>query len=210
MAPDPTGARQVQVRAQARCCSSRELAICDVRIPWVARHFGCKTLAQYTFLQFGVATGAAKVGRCSNRANLVKTSICAYCARAMRQRLPQRMSATVRLSLLGSQFGPKITTPSHGRPTTSPAASSRLKPGTVTRSASSMTKSVGRFNLAGIVRGPFQSAGLGYWMDRAYEGRGLASAAVRALVETGREALGLHRIEASTLLHTRPGSHGFF
>lgn len=24
---------------------------------------------------------------------------------------------------------------------------------------------VGRFNLAAIVRGPFQSAGLGYWMD---------------------------------------------
>jgi ribosomal-protein-alanine N-acetyltransferase len=60
---------------------------------------------------------------------------------------------------------------------------------------------VGRFNLAGIVRGPFQSAGLGYWMDRAYEGRGLASAAVWALVEAGREVLGLHRIEASTLLH---------
>jgi ribosomal-protein-alanine N-acetyltransferase len=59
---------------------------------------------------------------------------------------------------------------------------------------------VGRFNLAGIVRGPFQSAGLGYWMDSAYAGRGLASAAVQALVETGREELGLHRIEASTLL----------
>jgi ribosomal-protein-alanine N-acetyltransferase len=60
---------------------------------------------------------------------------------------------------------------------------------------------VGRFNLTGIVRGPFQSAGLGYWIDGEYAGRGLASAAVRAIIETARDELGLHRIEASTLLH---------
>lgn len=60
---------------------------------------------------------------------------------------------------------------------------------------------VGRFNLAGIVRGPFQSAGLGYWVDADYAGRGLASAAVQAIVATARGELGLHRVEASTLLH---------
>lgn len=60
---------------------------------------------------------------------------------------------------------------------------------------------VGRFNLAGVVRGPFQSAGLGYCVDSAHAGRGLASAAVQAIVEIARDELGLHRIEASTLLH---------
>jgi ribosomal-protein-alanine N-acetyltransferase len=60
---------------------------------------------------------------------------------------------------------------------------------------------VGRFNVAGIVRGPFQSAGLGYWVDSACAGRGLASAAVQVIVETARAELGLHRLEASTLLH---------
>jgi ribosomal-protein-alanine N-acetyltransferase len=60
---------------------------------------------------------------------------------------------------------------------------------------------VGRFNLSGIVRGPFQSAGLGYWVDSNYAGRGLASAAVQTIVETARDVLGLHRLEASTLLH---------
>lgn len=60
---------------------------------------------------------------------------------------------------------------------------------------------VGRFNVAGIARGPFQSAGLGYWVDSTYAGRGLASAAVQVIVETARDELGLHRIEASTLLH---------
>lgn len=59
---------------------------------------------------------------------------------------------------------------------------------------------VGRFNLAGIVRGPFQSSSLGYWVDSSYTGRGLASSAVQAIIDTAREDLGLHRIEASTLL----------
>lgn len=60
---------------------------------------------------------------------------------------------------------------------------------------------VGRFNLAGVSRGPFQSAGLGYWIDRDHQGRGLASAAVHAIVTAAREELGLHRVEASTLVH---------
>jgi ribosomal-protein-alanine N-acetyltransferase len=60
---------------------------------------------------------------------------------------------------------------------------------------------VGRFNVAGIVRGPFQSAGLGYWVDSEYAGRGVASAAVRRIVAVARDELGLHRLEASTLLH---------
>jgi ribosomal-protein-alanine N-acetyltransferase len=60
---------------------------------------------------------------------------------------------------------------------------------------------VGRFNVAGIVRGPFQSAGLGYWFDSEYAGRALASAAVQRIVDMARNELGLHRLEASTLLH---------
>src|SRR5512134_1651246 len=43
---------------------------------------------------------------------------------------------------------------------------------------------VGRFNLAGIVRGPFQSAGLGYWVDSNYAGRGLASTTSSAIHDT--------------------------
>ncbi|WP_218713984.1 GNAT family N-acetyltransferase [Arthrobacter sp. BF1] len=59
---------------------------------------------------------------------------------------------------------------------------------------------VGRFNLAGIVRGPFQTSILSYWVDGRYTGRGLACAAVQAIIESARADLGLHRIEASTLL----------
>lgn len=62
-------------------------------------------------------------------------------------------------------------------------------------------KVVGRFNIGGVSRGPFQSAGLGYWVDKDYLGQGLASAAVRAIVTQARDRLGLHRLEASTLVH---------
>ncbi|WP_248305547.1 GNAT family protein [Agromyces sp. H66] len=60
---------------------------------------------------------------------------------------------------------------------------------------------VGRFTLSGIVRGPFRSANLGYWVDAARTGHGLASAAVAAMVGIARDELGLHRIQAATLTH---------
>lgn len=63
------------------------------------------------------------------------------------------------------------------------------------------TDIVGRMTLSGIVRGPFQSASVGYWIDAELTGRGLASAVLRAAVDLARDDLGLHRLEASTLVH---------
>ncbi|MDD1476723.1 GNAT family N-acetyltransferase [Arthrobacter sp. H16F315] len=60
---------------------------------------------------------------------------------------------------------------------------------------------VGLMTLSGIVRGPFLSANLGYWVDEGYGGRGIGSAAVACAVESAREALGLHRLQAATLRH---------
>jgi ribosomal-protein-alanine N-acetyltransferase len=59
----------------------------------------------------------------------------------------------------------------------------------------------GRITLNGIVRGPFQSCTVGYWLSAADNGRGLASAALGHLRHLAFEELGLHRIEAGTLLH---------
>ncbi|MFI5061548.1 MAG: GNAT family N-acetyltransferase [Actinomycetales bacterium] len=61
----------------------------------------------------------------------------------------------------------------------------------------------GLLNLTSIVRGPFQSAMVGYWLDRDHTGRGLASAALSAVIEVARDDYGLHRIQAATLLHNR-------
>ena len=60
---------------------------------------------------------------------------------------------------------------------------------------------IGRMTLSGIVRGPFQSANVGYWVDKEHAGAGLASAALGHLIAHSRDELGLHRIQASTLLH---------
>src|SRR5215472_661505 len=60
---------------------------------------------------------------------------------------------------------------------------------------------VGRVNLNDIVRGAFCSCHLGYWLNQADNGRGLATAAVREIVDVGFTELRLHRIQAGTLPH---------
>ncbi|MET8942863.1 GNAT family N-acetyltransferase [Streptomyces sp. NPDC004542] len=58
----------------------------------------------------------------------------------------------------------------------------------------------GTITLSSIVLGPFRSSYLGYWIAADRQGRGLATAAVRAVCRVARETVGLHRIEATTLL----------
>jgi ribosomal-protein-alanine N-acetyltransferase len=60
---------------------------------------------------------------------------------------------------------------------------------------------IGRITLNSIIRGAFQSASIGYWVAQADCGRGVATAAVEALVRIGFDDLGLHRIQGETLVH---------
>ncbi|WP_117211429.1 GNAT family N-acetyltransferase [Allorhizocola rhizosphaerae] len=60
---------------------------------------------------------------------------------------------------------------------------------------------IGRITLNGIVYGPFQSCSMGYWVGEAHNGRGVATAAVRAIIRVAFEELGLHRVQAETLPH---------
>ncbi|ANJ28997.1 acetyltransferase [Agromyces aureus] len=59
---------------------------------------------------------------------------------------------------------------------------------------------IGRMNLSDVVRGAFQNANLGYWIDGEYTGRGLATTAVGVALHAARRA-GLHRVQAGTLVH---------
>ncbi|MFD6341716.1 GNAT family N-acetyltransferase [Streptomyces sp. NPDC060131] len=59
---------------------------------------------------------------------------------------------------------------------------------------------VGEATLHNIALGPFRSANLGYWIDAAYTGRGLATRAVEEVCRTARDELGLHRVEAAAVL----------
>lgn len=60
---------------------------------------------------------------------------------------------------------------------------------------------IGAITLTGIVRGPFLSGNLGYWVDRDFNGRGIGTAAVAFAIETARNGLGLHRLQSATLRH---------
>ncbi|MYT27328.1 MULTISPECIES: GNAT family protein [unclassified Streptomyces] len=58
----------------------------------------------------------------------------------------------------------------------------------------------GAITLSQITYGPLRSASVGYWIDAGQLRRGLASAALRAVCAVADRELGLHRLEAGTLL----------
>jgi [ribosomal protein S5]-alanine N-acetyltransferase len=60
---------------------------------------------------------------------------------------------------------------------------------------------VGRITLSGIVRGPLLSCSVGYWVGEAHNGHGFATRAVAEVKRIAFDELGLHRIQAETLLH---------
>ncbi|MFE4262364.1 GNAT family N-acetyltransferase [Streptomyces sp. NPDC056883] len=57
---------------------------------------------------------------------------------------------------------------------------------------------VGGINLQNIVRGPLLSGSIGYWIDEAWAGKGLATAALHEVCRIARDEEGLHRLEAGT------------
>ncbi|MEU7636189.1 MULTISPECIES: GNAT family N-acetyltransferase [unclassified Streptomyces] len=59
---------------------------------------------------------------------------------------------------------------------------------------------VGSITLSQITYGPLRSASVGYWIDVGHLRRGLAAAALRAVCEAADRDLGLHRLEAGTLV----------
>ena len=57
---------------------------------------------------------------------------------------------------------------------------------------------VGRITISGIVRGPFHSGNVGYWLAEEAAGRGVATTALGELVLRAFGDLNLHRLQAST------------
>jgi ribosomal-protein-alanine N-acetyltransferase len=58
----------------------------------------------------------------------------------------------------------------------------------------------GRVTVTNVARGPFCSGSLGYWVAADQAGRGLATRAVRTVVDDCFTTQGLHRLEAATLV----------
>lgn len=58
---------------------------------------------------------------------------------------------------------------------------------------------VGRVTLGKVIRGPFQNAFLGYWIDVERQGEGLVTEAVGAVLRFAFGPLGLHRVQAGVM-----------
>jgi ribosomal-protein-alanine N-acetyltransferase len=61
----------------------------------------------------------------------------------------------------------------------------------------------GEITLSSIQRGPFQNAFVGYWVDKAVAGHGLAPEATVAVLRFAFEELALHRIEVAIVPRNR-------
>lgn len=63
---------------------------------------------------------------------------------------------------------------------------------------------IGSVTFQNIVRGPFLSCQIGYKLDSAFRGQGLAEEAVRAALFLLKEKTDLHRVEALTDINNAP------
>ena len=62
----------------------------------------------------------------------------------------------------------------------------------------------GAVTVAGITRGAFDSAHVGYWVDEAVAGRGVASTALALVLDHCFGPVGLHRVEANVRPENAP------
>jgi ribosomal-protein-alanine N-acetyltransferase len=62
---------------------------------------------------------------------------------------------------------------------------------------------IGRVALANVVRGPWQNATLGYWIDAAAGGAGHATRAVSLILAFAFEHAGLHRVQPAIIPRNR-------
>lgn len=60
---------------------------------------------------------------------------------------------------------------------------------------------IGRLALNNVVRGVFQNAYLGYWIDSSHQGRGLMTEAVRGIIGFAFAMLKLHRVQIAIMPH---------
>lgn len=58
---------------------------------------------------------------------------------------------------------------------------------------------LGRISLSNVVRGPWQNATVGYWLDPEVHHQGYATEALRAVRDAAFTALTLHRIQAAVM-----------
>lgn len=63
---------------------------------------------------------------------------------------------------------------------------------------------IGRVALSNVVRGAWQSATLGYWVDSRFQSRGFATEAVTGTLKGAFRVMELHRVQAAIMLKNAP------
>ncbi|NMP24904.1 GNAT family N-acetyltransferase [Sulfobacillus harzensis] len=63
---------------------------------------------------------------------------------------------------------------------------------------------IGRVALSNVVRGAWQNATLGYWIDSRFQGQGFATEAVSGMLKAAFQILRLHRVQAAIMPHNLP------
>ncbi|MGN7470099.1 GNAT family N-acetyltransferase [Brevibacillus sp. SAFN-007a] len=63
---------------------------------------------------------------------------------------------------------------------------------------------IGRVALSNVVRGAWQNATIGYFMDEACNGKGYTTAAVRLALAYAFQEAGLHRVQAAVMPRNTP------
>jgi ribosomal-protein-alanine N-acetyltransferase len=63
---------------------------------------------------------------------------------------------------------------------------------------------IGEVSLGTVHRGPFQSASIGYWVDRRHAGNGYVPEGVALIIRYGFDDLHLHRLEAAIVPRNAP------
>lgn len=63
---------------------------------------------------------------------------------------------------------------------------------------------IGRLEITGVARGPFQNANIGYFIDQQYHGQGYGSEALRQSVHFAFTEAELHRVQAGVMTWNIP------
>jgi ribosomal-protein-alanine N-acetyltransferase len=63
---------------------------------------------------------------------------------------------------------------------------------------------VGQVTVQNVIRGAFQSASIGYWVDEAVAGKGVMTAALSLVVDHCLGPVGLHRVEVNVRPENEP------
>ena len=97
---------------------------------------------------------------------------------------------------------PRRTAPA-SRPGARPESGSARWAAATGSGSSSTDRFVGEITLSSIQRGPFQNAFVGYWVDEAMAGHGLAPEATVVVLRFAFEDARLHRVEVAIVPRNR-------